>query len=375
MIQSRLKVAVIGAGMIASKAHIPAYLSLPEQFELASVCDSREEGACQAALEYAIPHWYTDAEKMLREIKPDLVSVCTPNASHPHFVRLALEAGANVLCEKPLAMTWEQSKELFDLADSRGKMLMACQTLRFSDEYQAAKELAGLGELGQVYFAEFSAIRRRGIPKWGAFHLKESNGGGCLCDLGVHLIDAALWLMGSPSFSAVSGSASAHLAHSDEHVLTSLAESGAPAGVTKVSRYEAKDFEVEEFAAGFVRFQGGAVMNFKTAWAINLPPHFNLSLAGTKSGMTLPDLKLYSLLGPYQADIIPRVFQESDHAGHPFAGHFRLILSTADHLINRAPIAIKPQETLQVAAIIDAFYLSASQKREVRAGEIITQDL
>lgn len=374
MKESRLKAAVIGAGMIACKAHIPAYQSLPEQFDLLAVCDAREDNAHRAASQNNIPHLYTDAQKMLREIKPDIVSVCTPNASHPHYVRLALEEGAQVLCEKPLAMTWRESKELFDLAHSKGKMLMACQTLRFSEEYLAAKELAEKGELGQVYFAEFSSVRRRGIPKWGAFHLKEANGGGCLCDLGVHMIDAALWLMGSPSFAAVSGSGSAHLAHSNEHILTSLAESGAPAGVTKVSRYEAKDFEVEEFAAGFVRFVGGAVMNFKTSWAINLPPQSILSLAGTKAGMTLPDLKLYSLLGRYQADIIPRIFFEGEHAGHPFAGHFHLIRCTADHLINGAAVPIKPQETLQVSAIIDAFYLSAAQDREIRAGEIITED-
>lgn len=370
MKDSKLVTAVIGAGMIANKAHIPAYKSLFEQVSMEAVFDAREEAALHTAQVHDIPFHYTDAERMLREIKPDLVSVCTPNVSHAAFVRLALEMGCNVLCEKPLAMTWKETKALYDLAREKGKLLMACQTLRCGEEYLAAKEMADTGMLGDIYFAEFAAIRRRGIPKWGVFHRKEANGGGALCDLGVHLIDAVVWLMGSPKFTAVSGFTAAHIAQHESQVITSIVESGAPAGVTKAMQYRPEEFEVEEFAAGTLHFENDINVNFKTSWALNLPPQFGLSIAGTKAGLTLPDLKFYTVMGRYQADIVPRVFKEGPHVKEPFAGHFTLIRNAADHLLHKTPVLVTPQETLTVAAIIDAFYLSAELKREVKAEEV-----
>ncbi len=372
MKESKLTAAVIGAGMIANKAHIPAYLSLPEEVRLEAVSDAFEESARSTAARHGIPRWYTDADQMLSEVKPDLVSVCTPNMYHAQSVRLALEHGANVLCEKPMAMTWRETKALFDLAEKKGRMLMACQTMRYTPEYLAAKELAQTGILGKVYFAEFAAVRRRGIPKWGAFHRREMSGGGCLCDLGVHMIDAALWLMGTPDFEAISGSSAAYIAHGEHDVMTSLAESGAPAGVTKMQQYRPEEFEVEEFAAGTVRFRDGVSMNFKTSWALNLPPQFSLSLAGSKAGLSLPGLKLYSVLGRYQADITPRVFNEGRHAQEPFSGHFDLVGNAAEHLLSGVPRMVTPAQTLAVSAIIDAFYLSAKENREVRAEEIFS---
>lgn len=368
--ESRLVVAVIGAGMIATKAHIPAYQSLPDSVKIAAIVDSSEENAQRVALQADIPKWYTDAETMLRAIKPDLVSVCTPNVSHAGFVRLALEYGAHVLCEKPLALTWRETKELFDLAASKGKMLMACQTLRFDREYLAAKEMVDSGLLGKIYYAEFTAIRRRGIPKWGVFHRKELNGGGCLCDLGVHMIDAAMWLMGTPKIEAISGSAASYIARGETGVHTSLVESGAPAGVSNARPYLPEEFEVEEFAAGSVRFEDGLRMNFKTSWALNLPPQFNLSLAGSKAGLTLPGLKLFSVMGRYQADITPRVFKEGPHDAQPFSGHYLLIENAVHHLLHQVPLIVRPEQTLSVAAIIDAFYLASELNREVQTEEI-----
>lgn len=372
MKDNKLVTAVIGAGMIANKAHIPAYKSLFEQVSMEAVFDLSEEAALHTAQAHDIPFHYTDAERMLKEIKPDLVSVCTPNMSHAGFVRMALENGCNVLCEKPLAMTWKETRALYDLAKEKGRLLMACQTLRCGEEFLAAKEMADTGMLGDIYFAEFAAIRRRGIPKWGVFHRKEDNGGGALCDLGVHLIDALVWLMGSPAFTAVRGYSAAHIAQHEKNVISSIVESGAPAGVTRALKYRPEEFEVEEFAAGTLHFENGINVNFKTSWALNLPPQFGLSIAGTKAGLTLPDLKFYTVMGRYQADIAPRVFNEGPHAKEPFSGHFTLIKNAADHLMYGTPVLVTPEQTLTVAAIIDAFYLSAKLQREVYAEEVYT---
>ena len=116
MKESKLKVAVISCGMIANAAHIPAYRSLGDKVDLAAVCDVNPVSAEQTAQRFQIPRWYTDAEEMLIKEKPDLVSVCTPNALHKKMAMLALYHGAHVACEKPIAFTYADAKEMFDYA-------------------------------------------------------------------------------------------------------------------------------------------------------------------------------------------------------------------------------------------------------------------
>lgn len=370
MKESKLRVAIISAGMIANAAHIPAYKNLSDRVEIVGICDLNPVSAEGTAKRHGIANWYTDAEKMLSEQKPDLVSVCTPNVAHKPMTMLALEYGAHVACEKPLALTYRDTKELFDLAKAKGKVLMACQTLRYSDEYQFAREMAREGRLGNIYYSEFSILRRRGIPKWGTFHKMDANGGGCLCDLGVHMLDAALWVMGNPAPMKITGTGSAVFGNSETDIITSLKESGAPAGVHNARPFKPEEFEVEEFAAGSLRLSNGCRMNFKTSWAVNLPDEYSMRFAGTKAGLALPDMNMYSTFGRYQADINPRVFHEGKYQGKDFSGHYYLMEELTNHLIDGAPLPVRPEETLNVSKIIDAFYISSREGREVSASEV-----
>jgi predicted dehydrogenase len=370
MNESKLKVALISAGMITNAAHIPAYRNLGDKVEIVGICDINPVSAEDTAKRHGIPAWFTDAEKMLEQVKPDLVSVCTPNASHKTLAMLALDYGANVACEKPLALTYRDAKEMFDFAKAKGRTLFACQVLRYQDEFQFAREMAQDGQLGRVYYSEFSCIRRRGIPKWGTFHRKDANGGGCFCDIGVHMVDAALWIMGNPALEAVSGMSASCLGRSETGIVSSLAESGAPAGVHNARPFKPEEFEVEEFAAGTIRLAGGITLNFKTSWAVNLPNEYKMVFAGDKAGISLPKGEIHAVMGRYQADVVPRLFHEGRYAGKDFAGHYYLMENVAEHLINGVELLVKPEETLNVAAVIDAFYRSAKDGREVRAAEV-----
>jgi predicted dehydrogenase len=192
--------------MIANSAHIPAYRQFPEDFEIVAVCDISEAAARETAQKHGISHFYTDASEMLRMERPDVVSVCVPNCFHKEYTLLALRAGANVLCEKPLATCYADAKEMFDEAEKQGKLLMACQSMRFTPDRLAAKAYIDSQGLGPVYYGELSRIRRRGIPYWGSFHLKKISCGGAFLDIGVHMLDALVWLMGNPKVTSVMGS-------------------------------------------------------------------------------------------------------------------------------------------------------------------------
>ncbi len=184
----KLGVAIIGTGMIANIAHIPAWQALKDQVEFVGMADALPERAKATAKSVGLTEdkGYGDPVKMLEECKPDIVSVCTPNCFHKQWTIEALKHGAHVLCEKPIAPGYADALEMYKVAEQVGKVLFVGQSSRFMPEAEAAKEIVSTGVLGDVYYAETSACRRRGVPKWGQFHIKEDNGGGPVYDIGVH---------------------------------------------------------------------------------------------------------------------------------------------------------------------------------------------
>ena len=189
--------------MIANSAHIPAFKQFGEDYEIVGVCDVNENAAKETAERHGIANYYTDAKEMLSKEKPDVVSVCVPNCFHKEYTIMALEMGANVLCEKPLAFTYSDALEMFECAKKNGKVLMACQSMRFTPDRLAAKEYIEENGLNDIYYGELSRVRRRGIPFWGTFHMKKISCGGAFVDIGVHMLDALVWLMGNPKVKSV----------------------------------------------------------------------------------------------------------------------------------------------------------------------------
>ena len=146
------RVAVIGAGSIAKYSHVPGFQRLPN-CEVAAICDVNETRARELADALKVPRTYSDYKKMLAEVKPDIVVVATPNAFHKPMSIAALEAGANVLCEKPLALTYADAVEMFDVAARAGRTLTAGTHFRFTPPMQVAKQQADAGFFGNIYAA------------------------------------------------------------------------------------------------------------------------------------------------------------------------------------------------------------------------------
>lgn len=370
MEQKKLKVAMISAGMVATHGHMPAYRALADKVRVCAVCDLNAHAAQRMAERFEIPNAFSNVETMLEEERPDLVSICTPNATHADLVKLALQYGANVICEKPLALRYADAAELFQLAKARGRILVACQTSRFRREYFAAREYIEDGALGEMYYAEINRIRQRGMPTWGTFHKKNASGGGALADIGVHALDALLWMLGSPAVQAVSGTAGSYIIREERGVYYSLPESGAISGVDNVRPFDPEECDVEEFAAGSIRAEGGLRINFKVAWAANLPNSNGMTILGSKAGITLPDMKLYSTMGKNQIEIQPRLFSLGAYDQEPFPGHYYLIGNVVEHLLEGAELIVKPDETLNVMAAIDLFYRAVELGREVTMVEV-----
>ena len=347
--------------MITISAHIPAYRRFGDDFFISAVSDINETAARETAERHGIPNWYKDAEEMLEKEKPDLVSVCVPNCFHKEYTLMALNGGANVLCEKPLAFNYADAKEMFDTAEKNGRLLMACQSMRFTPDRLAAKEYIDKNGLGNIYYGDFSRVRRRGIPYWGAFHMKKISCGGTFVDIGVHMLDALLWLMGNPEIESVSGVTMQN--HKQE--LGSLKSSGALTGnVDNMRKFNPNEMDVEDFACGTLKFRGGANVSFKVAWAANMPESSVIRLVGDRCGIDLPSGKIYFGEDGEESLKTDKLIYDA-----PFAGHMYIADNLRNVLKGKAEPIVKPSETINTAKILELFYKSAELKREVFADE------
>lgn len=363
MTDAKIRVAIVGAGMIANAGQIPAWQHVNEA-EIVGVYNRHLGRARDTAARHGIAAAYDDYTRMLDELQPDLAVVCTPNVSHREYTVGALEAGVHVLCEKPVAASYEDAVAMYDAAEAAGRMLYVGQTGRFSGAVTAAKALADAGELGEVYYAETASLRRRGVPTWGRFHIRSASGGGPLLDIGVHALDALLWIMDNPRVVAASGATYTKLANQEEALVTSLAESGAPVGVHDPRPYDPSEFDVEDLAAGMLRLEYGATIGIKASWAANVPDGTGETLVlGTRGGLRLRPLTLIRNMAGYQVEVTPKVPRDPDT---PFYGHWQQAAHVARVLQGQEPPLVTRDQVLNVMRALDGLYRSAALGREVR---------
>jgi len=342
---SELRIAVVGAGFAARVVHLPGYSA--NMAPVAAICDLAKERAQALADQYRIPRVYTDWRRMIEQERPDAVSVCLPNALHREVTIAALEAGAHVLCEKPLATSVAEAREMFDAARRAGRLLMAAQHFRFEAGAHAIKRVVDSGALGEIYHGEAAAMRRLGIPTWGVFHQQAASAGGVLFDIGVHILDLAMWLMGNPRPVRVSA-------------VTQRRFGGRPeVAAIMGNAWDPDAFDVEDFGVAFVRFDNGADLVLRASWAAHIAEsHFNALILGTEGGVTTHPPALFHLRNGVLAN------EEFKHlpARNSYEGEVRNFLAA---LRGEGEPLVKEGETLNVQRILNAAYRSAEEGREV----------
>lgn len=343
-------IAVIGSGMIANQSHIPALKLLESRIGRVTVCGRNERTVQQTAERYGISGICTDRTDFLGREKPDLIIITTPNASHTSWIRAGLEAGCHVVCEKPLCISGREAVELYALAEKKGLLLVCCQNMRFRPDFMAAKACLESGTLGDVYYAQFDRIRRRGIPGWGSFCSREANLGGAMADIGVHLLDSLLWMLGNPQVESVLGTANNRIARE----------------VPGTAPCKAELFDVEDFSAGMLRTKEGISISFKAAWAANQPEETAIRILGTQGGLELPGGKVYQDCGDTLLEGQPL----GEYDALPYAGHYYLLRNVLDVLDGRDHLVVKPEETINVCKTLELFYRSAEENREVKGSEL-----
>ncbi len=349
----KLSVAIVGCGGIATNTHLPILKEM-ELTDVTAICDINP--AKLAPFEEKVGHpveKFTDYREMLKKTKLDSVHVCTPNYVHAEISCAALDAGANVLCEKPDAMTGAEAEAMKAARDRSGKVLMVMRNNRFLDASDVVRSLIAEGKTGELYTGRCGWIRRRGIPGAGGwFTTKAQSGGGPLIDLGVHFIDLAMHFMGSPKPVAVSGCTYRKFQNStiSDSVHSAFGE-----------KKENGTFDVEDLAIGLIRFADGRSLQIEFSWASNIEQEMNfVELRGEKMGFSIHNdaLTLYGEEGGHLTNTTVRVGQNF--------GHMRYIHHYYDVLTKGAKPIYDITEGIDMIRILNAMYESAETGREIR---------
>ncbi len=340
-----VRVGVIGTGGIAVNQHMPALSKQPD-VQILAVADVNEEAAKNAAEKFSVPHVFTDYKQLIAMDEIDAVHVCTPNYLHMAPTVEALMAGKHVMVEKPIARNADEASKMVEASRKSGKKLMVAQNVRFDSSSQCLKRFIDAGDLGEIYFARVWALRRRGVPSWGVFTDKEKQGGGPLIDIGVHQLDLALYLMGHPKAMTCSGQAFTKIGNTPGHI-----------GVW--GPWDWQNYTVEDYAAGFVRLEGGRSLVIESSFAANIAEDkFTTALLGTKGGAETNPLRIFGEDKGMVYDItpvhIPRV--------HSYEAEVRAFY---DAIQNDTEPPVTGEQALNVMKILDAIYKSSELGREV----------
>ncbi|MCD6291435.1 MAG: Gfo/Idh/MocA family oxidoreductase [Anaerolineae bacterium] len=350
----KVRVGIIGCGV--GRFHARGYAQLPDA-EIVALADVNPERFHRITDEIPVPNLYTSYEELLKRDDIDAVSIALPNFLHAPATLAALEAGKHVLVEKPLAMTVEEGEEMVEAARRAGRKLMIAFNYRFRGDSQTIKRQLDAGLLGDIYFTRAGWLRQSGIPGLGSwFTDKSRSGGGPLIDLGVHVLDLSMWLMGSPEPVAASGATYAKFGPRGRGGWGHTRFEVGPGG-----------FTVEDMATGYIRFANGATLSLEVSWAsfTSHPDAYYIHLFGTEGGAELNVVQ-------YGFDDNVRLFGEE--AGtymekHPNyfkgGGHDALVAEFVRCILEDEEPSPNGEDGLRVLRVIDALYRSAEAGHEV----------
>lgn len=349
-----LKIGMIGCGGIG-RVHADAAKAVGSEL----VCASDLNGEMLNAFcdDYSISNSYTDLNLMLSEGKCDAVIIGVPNAFHASLAITAMEAGMDVLVEKPMAVGLENCQRMIDAAEKNRRVLQIGYVSRHHAISRAAREIIDSGQLGNIYHVKTNYYRRRGIPGLGGwFTNKEISGGGPLIDLGVHAIDLAMDLLKFPKVNRISGKVYSHFGSPIKDYVFEEMWQGPPRldGV----------FNVEDSAHAMMRLEGGATYELNACWAGNFPENVMpnmMGFFGDKGGLVFDlngeKIKLATQLGSHNVDITPllkegELFEEQHKA-------FAMRVENRDISLENA------RQGLKIQAIVEGIYRSSELDCEI----------
>ena len=280
----KIKVGIIGTGWIA-ECHVSNLMQMPD-VEIISGADiipgKAEKFFKNMGLEGV--KCYPSHKELVDAGEVDAVCICTYNSAHAECAIYALEHGLDVLLEKPMCVTLDEAVAIRRAEKASGRILTIGFQPRCDNNMKMVKEIVQSGVLGDIYYIQTGGGRRHGIPTpFGTSFIEADKGAiGAMGDIGCYSLDMVLNAIGYPKPISVTGYTSDFMAKHPDYFISE----GKPAEYSEI-------FGVEDFAAGFVRLEGGIILDFRIAWAMHLDTPGDTIIMGKKGSLRIPSTECW----------------------------------------------------------------------------------
>jgi predicted dehydrogenase len=329
----KTKLVMVGLGGIAQVVHLPI-LSKMENIEIAGLCDTEKGKAKSVASIYNVKNFYTNYDELLANTKADCCIVCSPNHLHKEHAVKAIEKGMHVLVEKPLAVNYNEAKEIVETAQRHNKKLMVGMNFRFRPDIMMQESFISANELGEIFYVKAGFLKKRSTgEKWST--KKEEAGGGVFMDLGVVMLDTALWLMKFPKVKSV----------------------------TAVN-YSQNTTEVEDSSFAMIKFENNSTLSLESSWALHREDDlFYCNVYGTEGSSQINPLKIYKRMHGTLVNVTPlKMEKPANMFKRTYEYELAHFVKSIQENVNLLSSGIEALDRMQ---IVDAVYKSAKTGKEV----------
>lgn len=331
---SKVKLAIVGLGGIAQVIHMPI-LSKMEEVEITAVCDSDLSKCKNIASRYNVSKYYKDVDKMLEE-NPEIsaVIIAAQTNAHKEISIKCLQAGKDILIEKPIARNFKEAKEIVDAARTYKSKVMVAMNNRFRNDMMMQRTFTKAKELGEIFYVKAGWVKPQSSnQKW--MLERDKAGGGVFLDNGIAMLDIGLWILGFPEVKSV----------------TSM-------------NYYHNTKSVEDSSIAMIKFKNNTTLTIEVSWSLLREGElFYCNVYGKEGSSSINPFRIYKRMDGELYNITPKkiitpsnVFKKSyeyelKHFVGAVAGNHNIISNGDD--------------ALKVMEIVDAVYKSAKAGKEI----------
>lgn len=331
--KGKSRIAVVGLGSVAQLVHLPI-LSKINSADIVAVAELSKTRLNTVADKFNIKERFISYTDMLEKVDFDAAIISTPTNTHKQIAVDLLNNNKHVLIEKPIALNYSEAKEIDDTARKKKCIAMVGMNFRFRPDTMLLKSLISNGELGDLFYIKCGWTRRQSSEqKW--FNKKNLAGGGVLLDLGIVMLDTALWLLDYPKIKNVTAQNFSHYQQS-----------------------------IEDSSLGFIRFNNSSILNYEVSWSFHdETDSFKLAALGTEGTGHLNPLRAYKKVAGARVDY---TLNSGGHSKNLFKKSYENELK---HFIgsiqSSIPIISSSEEALLRMKLVESLYQSAKNKSEI----------
>ncbi|HMQ79336.1 MAG TPA: Gfo/Idh/MocA family oxidoreductase [Ignavibacteria bacterium] len=329
----KTRILISGLGGIAQIAHLPI-LSKMSNVEIAGVCDIDRSKTRSIAEKYNVKSSFTSIDEMLDKTEADCLVVTSPTSLHHEQAIKGLQKGLNVLAEKPLARNFQEAASIVDAAKKAKKLLMVGMNNRFLPEVMMQESFVSAGEIGDVFYIKAGYLKKRSTAeKWSVN--KSESGGGVFMDLGIVILDIALWMMKFPRIKSVSA---VNFNHSFK--------------------------DVEDSSFVLLRFENGSIVSIETSWTLHRASDmFYCNVYGKEGSTSINPLRIYKNMHDTLVNVTPVKIEKPANL---FKRTYEYELNNFVNSVLTGKRSLSDgSEALDRMKIVDAIYESAKAGKEI----------